>query len=37
MDQIESLVQPLYSYTKPYIQITNLLGMPLSYQSLKFQ
>lgn len=37
MDQIEILVQSLYSYAKPYKQRIGMLRMSLSYQPLKFQ
>jgi len=36
MDQIEILVQSLYSYAKPYKQRIGMLRMSLSYQPLKF-
>ncbi|KAF9661841.1 hypothetical protein SADUNF_Sadunf19G0110700 [Salix dunnii] len=36
-DQVESSIQPLYSYVKPYTQRIDLLKMPLSYQPPKFQ
>ncbi|KAG5221971.1 ty3-gypsy retrotransposon protein [Salix suchowensis] len=31
-DQVESSIQPSYSYVKPYTQRIDLLKMPLSYQ-----
>ena len=37
IDQVESSIQPSYSYTKPYTQRIDLLKMPLSYQPPKFQ
>jgi hypothetical protein len=36
-DQVESSIQPSYSYAKPYTQRIDLLKMPLSYQPPKFQ
>jgi hypothetical protein len=36
-NQVESSVQPLYSYAKPYIQRIDLLRMSPSYQPPKFQ
>uniref|UniRef100_A0A6N2MGP5 Retrotransposon gag domain-containing protein n=1 Tax=Salix viminalis TaxID=40686 RepID=A0A6N2MGP5_SALVM len=36
-DQVESSIQPSYSYVKPYTQRIDLLKMPLSYQPPKFQ
>jgi uncharacterized coiled-coil protein SlyX len=36
-DQVESSVQPSYSYAKPYTQQIDLLRMPLNYQPPKFQ
>jgi hypothetical protein len=37
IDQVESSIQPSYSYAKPYTQRINMLKMPLSYQPPKFQ
>jgi len=36
-DQVESSIQPSYSYAKPYTQRIDLLKTPLSYQPPKFQ
>ena len=36
INQVESSVQPSYSYTTPYTQMTDLLKMPLNYQTPKF-
>jgi len=36
-DQVESSIQPSYSYTNPYTQRIDLLKMLLSYQPPKFQ
>jgi hypothetical protein len=36
-DQVESSVQPSYSYMKPYTQRIDLLRMPPNYQPPKFQ
>jgi hypothetical protein len=36
-NQVESSVQPSYSYAKPYTQQIDLLRMPLNYQPPKFQ
>jgi len=36
-DQVESSIQPSYSYAKSYTQRIDLLKMPLSYQPPKFQ
>jgi len=36
-DQVESSIQPSYSYVKPYTQRIDLLKMPLSYHPPKFQ
>jgi len=36
-DQVESSVQPLYSYVKPYTHRIDLLRMPPNYQPPKFQ
>ena len=36
-DQVESLIQLLYIYTKPYTHRIDRLRMPTSYQPLKFQ
>jgi hypothetical protein len=36
-DQVESSVQPSYSYVKPYTQRIDLLRMPPNYQPPKFQ
>ena len=36
-DQVESIIQPSYTYAKPYSQRIDRLGMPTSYQIPKFQ
>ena len=36
-DQVESVIQPFYTYTKPYSQRIDHLRMPVSYQPPMFQ
>ena len=36
-DQVESVIQPSYTYAKPYSQRIDRLRMPRSYQPPKFQ
>ena len=36
-DQVETIIQPSYTYAKPYSQRIDRLRMPTSYQPSKFQ